>query len=92
MKTISKNEVLQFDQKGYLIKKKFFKKFFVDKVLNEINSLKHTNKSIKVDKYYSNKVGTKKSMLVRIENFYKKSRYLTSLIEDKSINKFKKTF
>ena len=48
MKTISKNEVLQFDQKGYLIKKKFFKKFFVDKVLNEINSLKHTNKSIKV--------------------------------------------
>lgn len=90
MKTISKNEVLQFDQKGYLIKKKFFKKFFVDKVLNEINSLKHTNKSIKVDKYYSNKVGTKKSMLVRIENFYKKSRYLTSLIEDKSINKILK--
>ncbi len=86
MKTISKKEITQFDQNGFLIKKKFFKKSFVHKILKEINMLKSDGNNKKVDKYYVHTFrNDRKSKLVRIENFYKKSKYLTKLIDDKSI-------
>ena len=87
MKTISQDEIYQFDQKGYLVKKNFIKKNFVKKILNEINSIK-LNKKLNVDKYYAKSIKQKnKLILVRIENFYNKSKFLTQLIKDISINK-----
>ncbi len=88
MEIISKNEITQFDKKGYLVKKNFFNKRYVKKVLKEINFLKLDKDKIKVDKYYGVSARNKKdSILVRIENFYKKSKYLTKLINDPSIKK-----
>ena len=86
MKTISENEIFQFHQKGFLIKKNFFKKSFIQKVSKEINSLKSKEIKKKVDRYFGMSVGNgHKSILVRIENFYSKSKYLTKLIDDQSI-------
>ena len=88
MKLISNSEIHQFDEKGYLIKKKFFNKFYVQKILKEINLLKSNDQSKKVDKYFGMSIKkSQKSILVRIENFYNKSKYLTKLINDQSINK-----
>ena len=86
MKLISDSEIHQFDKKGFLIKQNFFKKSFIKKISKEIISLKSKDRPKKVDKYFgiSLKKG-RKSILVRIENFYKKSKYLTELIDDKSI-------
>ena len=86
MKLISDSEIHQFDKKGFLIKKNFFKRSYIQKISKEIISLKSKDRPIKVDKYFgiSLKKG-RKSILVRIENFYKKSKYLTKLIDDKSI-------
>ena len=44
MKIITDNEIHQFDQKGFLVKKNFFKKPFVQKIAKEINNLKSKNK------------------------------------------------
>ena len=86
MNIITKNEIHQFDQKGFLIKKNFFKKSFVQKISKEINELKSKNKTKKVDRYFGTSVkNSQKSILVRIENFYQKSKYLTKLIDDKSV-------
>ena len=86
MNIISKNEISQFDQKGFLIKKNFFKKSFIQKISKEINSLKYKKRAKKVDRYFGMSVrNSHKSILVRIENFYKKSKHLTKLIDDKSI-------
>ena len=83
---ISNNEIYQFDQKGFLIKKNFFSKSLVKKILNEIESIKYTDGAKKFDRYFGKSVKEKnKSILVRIENFYKKSKYLTKVIDDKSI-------
>ena len=49
MKIITDNEIHQFDQKGFLIKKNFFKKSFVQKISEEINKLKSKDKT-KFDK------------------------------------------
>jgi len=88
MKLISNSEIHQFDEKGYLIKKKFFNKFYVQKISKEINLLKSNDQSKKVDKYFGMSIKkSQKSILVRIENFYNKSKYLTKLINDQSINK-----
>ena len=88
MKTISENEILQFDQKGFLIKKNFFKKSFIQKVSKEIDLLKSKDGKKKFDRYFGMSVGNNhKSILVRIENFYNKSKNLTKLIDDKSIKK-----
>lgn len=87
MKTISQNEISQFNQKGFLIKKKFFKKTFMRKVLNEIKIIK-SNDNLKVDRYYGKRMGsTNKIILVRIENFFYKSKFLTKLIKNSFINK-----
>ena len=86
MKIITENEIFQFDQKGFLIKKNFFKKEFIQKISKEIKSLKSKNLTKKVDKYFGMSVkDDQKSILVRIENFYNKSKYLTKLIDDQSI-------
>ena len=88
MKTLSKNEILQFDQKGFLIKKNFFNKTYIQKISNEVNLLKSKDQTKKVDRYFGTSVGnSRKSILVRIENFYNKSKNLTKLIDDKSIKK-----
>ncbi len=87
MKLISNSEIHQFDQKGFLIKKNFFNKLFIQKISKEINLLKSKDRSKKVDKYFGMSVKkSQKSILVRIENFYNKSKYLTKLINDQSIN------
>ncbi len=86
MRKISNNEIYQFDQKGYLVKKNFFNKSFVKKILNEIETIKYKDGKKKFDRYFGKSVkDSKKSILVRIENFYKKSKYLTKLIDDKSV-------
>ena len=86
MRKISNNEIFQFDQKGFLIKKNFFNKSYIKKILNEIDSIKHKDGTNKFDRYFGKSVKEKnKSILVRIENFYKKSKYLTKVIDDKSI-------
>lgn len=88
MKNISEKEIFQFDQKGFLIKKNFFKKTFIQKISKEINFLKSIEGKKKVDSYFGKNVrNTHKSILVRIENFYNKSKYLTKLIDDQSIKK-----
>ena len=67
MKVITKSEISQFDQKGFLIKKNFFKKSFVQKILKEINTLKSKDKTTRVDKYYEKSArNSNKSILVRI--------------------------
>ena len=87
MKLISNSEINQFDQRGFLIKKKFFKKLFIKKISKEINLLKSKDRPKKVDKYFGISVKkSRKSILVRIENFYNKSKNLTKLINDQSIN------
>ena len=87
MKIITENEIVQFEQKGFLIKKNFFKKSFIQRISKEINSLKSKDQTKKVDRYFGMSVrGAQKSILVRIENFYNKSKYLTKLINDPSIN------
>ena len=86
MKIITDDEIHQFDQKGFLIKKNFFNKSFVQKISKEINKLKYKDKRKKVDRYFGeSEQNSQKSILVRIENFYKKSKYLTNLIDNKSI-------
>ncbi len=86
MKNISVNEINQFDQKGYLVKKNFFKKSFINQISKEINLLKSKDLKKKVDRYFGMSVGkNRQSILVRIENFYNKSKNLTKLIDDKSI-------
>lgn len=91
MKTISQDEIYQFDTKGYLIKKNFIKKDIVKKILIEINSIKLNNK-LNVDKYFGKSIKQKNELiLVRIENFYNKSKFLTRLIKDTSINKILST-
>jgi len=86
MKIITENEIVQFEQKGFLIKKNFFKKSFIQRISKEINSLKSKDQTKKVDRYFGMSVrGARKSILVRIENFYNKSKYLTRLIDDQSI-------
>ena len=86
MRKISNNEIYQFDQKGFLVKNNFFSKSFIKKILNEIESIKHKEGTKKFDRYFGKSVkDNNKSILVRIENFYKKSKYLTKLIDDKSI-------
>ncbi len=88
MQTVTKPEINQFINKGYLIKKKFFEKRYIKKILKETNILKLNNKGVKVDKYYGTDFrNKKKSILVRIENFFNKSKDLTKLINDPSINK-----
>lgn len=87
MQIVSKTEITQFIKKGFIVKKNFFNKNYVQKILKEINDLKFNHNQIKVDKYYGTSTGNKqKSLLVRIENFYNKSKYLTKLINDPSIN------
>jgi len=69
-------------------KKKFFNKFYIQNISKEINLLKSNDQSKKVDKYFGMSIKkSQKSILVRIENFYNKSKYLTKLINDQSINK-----
>tara|TARA_B100001063_G_C16744212_1_gene546537 strand:- start:910 stop:1665 length:756 start_codon:yes stop_codon:yes gene_type:complete len=85
MKVISKDEISQFDQKGFLVKKNFFRKSFVKKILKEINKLKSIDKTVKVDKYFGKSTQSDKSILVRIENFYNKTNHLTKLIDHKLI-------
>ena len=86
MRKISNNEIYQFDQKGFLVKNNFFSKSFIKKILNEIESIKHKDGTKKFDRYFGKSIkDNNKSILVRIENFYKKSKYLTKLIDDKSI-------
>ncbi len=86
MRKISNNEIYQFDQKGFLIKKNFFNKSLVKKILNEIESIKYKDGVKKFDRYFGKSVKEKnKSILVRIENFYRKSKYLTKVIDDRSI-------
>lgn len=88
MKLITNCEIHQFDEKGFLIKKNFFNKFYIQKISKEINLLKSNDQSKKVDKYFGMSIKkSQKSILVRIENFYNKSKYLTKLINDQSINK-----
>ena len=88
MNLISNSEIHQFDQKGFLIKKKFFNKLFIKKISKEINLLKFKDRPKKIDKYFGISIKkSRKSILVRIENFYNKSKYLTKLINDQSINK-----
>jgi ectoine hydroxylase-related dioxygenase (phytanoyl-CoA dioxygenase family) len=87
MKTISNYEINEFDKKGFILKKNFFRKSLVKKILKEINSLKSEELNIKTDKYYNDQNSKHKSLLIRIENFYKKTNYLTNLINNKSINK-----
>ena len=88
MTKISNNEIYQFDQKGFLIKKNFFTKFFIKKILNEIDLIKFKDGSKKFDRYFGKSLKDKnRSILVRIENFYKKSKYLTKVIDNKSIKK-----
>ena len=87
MKTISQNEISQFNQKGFLIKKNFFKKEYMRKVLNEVNMIK-SNNNLNVDRYYGKTAGSiNKIILVRIENFFHKNKFLTKLIKDSFINK-----
>ena len=72
MKNISVNEINQFDQKGYLVKKNFFKKSFINQISKEINLLKSKDLKKKVDRYFGMSVGkNRQSILVRIENFYR---------------------
>ena len=86
MKLLTNSEIHQFDQKGFLIKKNFFKKSFIQKITNEIILLKSKDRSKKIDKYFEMSVKkSRKSILVRIENFYNKSKYLTKLIDDQLI-------
>ena len=88
MTKISNNEIYQFDQKGFLIKKNFFTKSFIKKILNEIDLIKFKDGSKKFDRYFGKSLKDKnRSILVRIENFYKKSKYLTKVIDNKSIKK-----
>ena len=87
MNIISQNEISQFDKKGFLIKKKFFKKKFIRKISDEINTIK-SNDNLKFDKYYGKSTVRKnKLILVRVENFFNKSEYLTKLIKNSSVNK-----
>ena len=66
MKIITDNEIHQFDQKGFLIKKNFFKKSFVQKISKEINKLKSSDKTKKVDRYFGTNIkNNQKSILVR---------------------------
>ena len=86
MKLLTNSEIHQFDKKGFLIKKNFFKKSFIQKITNEIILLKSKDRSKKIDKYFEMSVKkSRKSILVRIENFYNKSKYLTKLIDDQLI-------
>ena len=88
MTKISNNEIYQFDQKGFLIKKNFFTKSFIKKILNEIDLIKFKDGSKKFDRYFGKSLKDKnRSILVRIENFYKKIKYLTKVIDNKSIKK-----
>ena len=48
MKLISNSEINQFDQRGFLIKKKFFKKLFIKKISKEINLLKFKDRPKKL--------------------------------------------
>ena len=87
MQIVSKTEIDKFDKKGFFVKKNFFNKNYIKKILREINAIKSENSKIKVDKYYGVGVSNKqKSILLRIENFYNKSKYLTKLINDPLIN------
>ena len=60
MQTVTKPEINQFINKGYLIKKKFFEKRYIKKILKETNILKLNNKGVKVDKYYGTDFRNKK--------------------------------
>ena len=55
MKIITQKEIFQFYQKGFLIKKNFFKKKFIKNIANEINVLKSNNK-LNVDRYYGKSI------------------------------------
>lgn len=82
MPVITKTEVVQFYKKGFLIKKNLFKKKYIKIIQNEIQKLSKENNPNKVDKYYGpNIFNKKKNLLVRIENFYKRNKNLTKMID-----------
>ena len=83
---ITNSEINQFKKKGFFIKKNFFKKDYIYKVLKEVKFIKKDN-SRNFYKYYEKSILNKnKLVLVRVENFYQISKILTKLIEKKLIN------
>ena len=86
MKILTKLEAEQFNTKGFLLKRNLFDKKRIKIIQNEIKKLAYENKSKKIDKYFSSSIFNKrKYLLVRIENFYKKNKNLTKIIDDKII-------
>ncbi len=83
---VTNSEINQFKKKGFFIKKNFFKKDYIYKVLREVAFIKKDN-SKNFYKYYEKSILNKnKLVLVRVENFYQISKILTKLIEKKLIN------
>ena len=87
MKIITENEIHQFDQKGFLIKKNFFKKSFVQKISKEINNLKFKNKTKKVDRYFGASVkNDQKSIFLQQPPFFAMERCVGA--SEKSIHSY----
>ena len=88
MNILTKAEIDNFKKKGFIIKKNFFKKNYVKNILTEVTFIKRNDKNKKFYKYYEQSIlDRKKSILVRVENFYKNNKLLTKVIEGKIINK-----
>ena len=85
---VTNSEISQFKKKGFFIKKNFFKKDYVYKVLREVKFIKKDNNNNRsFYKYYEKNILNKnKLILVRVENFYKINKILTNLIDKKLIN------
>ena len=79
-----------FKQYGYLFYKNLISKAEIRKCLKSAKNMQKEKIMMnKVYKYYENHIKKKnKQILVRIENFLKKDRNLTKLINNKKLKKF----
>ena len=87
MLTVNSEEIRKYKKYGFIKKKKFFNKKKISDLLKSIKKIKTKNTINKnIFRYFENSILNKnKKILVRSENFYRKDKNLTKIINDKGI-------